>query len=376
MLTNGGSLSQGLKDFMDGTRRAYAEEKQALSEDQLKEECDADLLGAMMQNPTILQEIARELERRKAGMGAQLIQSFLETVDRILATLSRLVQKTPLAATLYADYTRKRAQVASLLADFSERYRDAQPGNVQGQDARFSLVNIEGFGLVPVAKKSEVMPKGIAQNPSALQKWIQENLNSPMPLAVGGDALADATHLARSHYGTSGNRRENVARGRGIGILPDILKLFKLDDEHRVPEKHGKANPVWENVIPFVLPIVDKGEVNGAIAYDAKITIKGVGGKQYAYDVTSLKKNPALTEFVSSHLEIFADEKPAPGAEGSYGEPFRTGQGNTDNVSPESGSSSGNVRLSIGNIWHGTSADFDAPSLHYVGTGEGTQIWT
>ena len=36
--------------------------------------------------------------------------------------------------------------------------------------------------------------------------------------------------------------------------------------------------------------------------------------------------------------------------------------------------SNGNVRLSIGNIWHGTSADFDAPSLHYVGTGEGTQM--
>ncbi len=202
---------------MDGTRRAYAEEKQALSEDQLKEECDADLLGAMMQDPTILQEIARELERRKAGMGAQLIQSFLETVDRILATLSRLVQKTPLAATLYADYTRKRAQVASLLADFSERYREAQPGEeVADEEARYSIVTdpatlkeLESGETIKVYRAAQV---------------IDGKLYPPMAAKVGGQ-LVKPIELGRWEQaderpelvGADGKFKLDKANGSAIG---------------------------------------------------------------------------------------------------------------------------------------------------------------
>lgn len=85
---------------------------------------------------------------------------------------------------------------------------------------------------------------------------------------------------------------------------------------------------MWENIIPFVLPRMENGRVAGAVAYDAKITIKGVGGRKYAYDVTGLKENPALTEFVSSRLEIFSDGKPAPVANGVSSEPPSIEQGN------------------------------------------------
>ena len=67
----------------------------------------------------------------------------LDAIDQFLAALARSgAVRTPFAERLFSDYTRKRAQVASLLADFSERYREAQPGNVQkNAEIRFDLEN-------------------------------------------------------------------------------------------------------------------------------------------------------------------------------------------------------------------------------------------
>ena len=252
MLTNGGNLSDRLKAFMDGTRRAYAEEGQALPEDKLQEECDADLLGAMMQDPTILQEIARELERRKAGMGAQLIQSFLETVDKILETLSKLVQRTPLAETLYADYTRKREQVASLLADFSERYREAQPGE-EGETrlalgGNYDLTTtpnfqawfgdwrerdiygkLHGGAIARTTKDAVEVKEGEKGVIDAAKRWVRDNIHDGAHTEIGtvnidvGSMKEDFGHTRyQNKLATLPLLKPVLENGEYLGHLPDF----------------------------------------------------------------------------------------------------------------------------------------------------------
>ena len=141
ILADGGSLSDNLKALLSSVRDAY--KGQRLGERELMEEFDADMLGHLFDDISLAQEVARELERRNAGFGRQMLQAMLDAIDQFLAALARSgAVRTPFAERLFSDYTRKRAQVASLLADFSERYRDAQPGDVRkNAEIRFDLEN-------------------------------------------------------------------------------------------------------------------------------------------------------------------------------------------------------------------------------------------
>ena len=56
------------------------------------------------------------------------------------------------------------------------------------------------------------------------------------------------------------------------------------------------------------------------------------------------------------------------GAENLGADTDENGRGRTD-------TDGGNLRLSISDIWTGSAADYDKPSLHYVGTGEGAQVY-
>ena len=92
----------------------------------------------MLNDPEMLRAFANEMERRGAGNGRTFLQSVLDALDSFIEKLASL-KEGPVSRYMQDEFARKRAQVASLLADFSERYRDAQPGEEQTEDARFLL---------------------------------------------------------------------------------------------------------------------------------------------------------------------------------------------------------------------------------------------
>ena len=380
ILADGGSLSDNLKALLSSVRDAY--KGQRLGERELMEEFDADMLGHLFDDISLAQEVARELERRNAGFGRQMLQAMLDAIDQFLAAMSKSgAVSTPFAERLFSDYTRKRGQVASLLADFSERYREAQPG----EDGETRLAIGDKFGtiraqLVPEAADTPLMVipnRGVKEAHLELAKWYNQ-LPESLVAADGakinvkpterGSILARFNHLTKQEDKNNGERElYDLDKMAWLQRMPETLKKAQAKLKDNKTNNFAYVRAYSDGGVHVVI-VGRNGEVLDTRKYDHSLVTQfpdSPGSRRDDFNSVWERENAKSPASPGKVAPVNGDS-----SSGGTSSP----QG-THNVTRKSSSSSG-TRLSIGNIWHGTSADFDAPSLHYVGTGEGTQIWT
>jgi hypothetical protein len=183
------------------------------------------------------------------------------------------------------------------------------------RDVRYSLVELPGYGQVPIVSLDEFLPKRIATNPKLLKDWLNKNLSGSYPMAEGGDASVDARHLTQ---GDEGYFRRNAIRGRVAAILPDLLKKFHAnrksqDDNYHTIEQRGNAKKqaqrrdarIWKQDIPVIVPVLNgDGSIKDIGGFSATVVVRETGSGKTAYDIVGIKDNPRLTNSLQNNREI------------------------------------------------------------------------
>ena len=167
------------------------------------------------------------------------------------------------------------------------------------------------------------------------------------------------------------------AKVSSVPILKDILGTTALGPKEAA--KH--LNKQFKNEVQFYRCNTKFGVLrhDGVAVYPCELLImeSKASGERFVYDIVKIQK-PTLT--ANDNL----DEETLRQLKGWT----RTGESATDeNIIPNSGPKSqarfsqrfnparADIRFSIGGLYTGSAADYDKPSLHYVGTGEGAQVY-
>lgn len=208
---------------------------------------------------------------------------------------------------------------------------------------------------------------------------------------------SSATALRRPNAPNTAERAGNIVIGTmnhaggflewagltGKGIYADGELLLGRHPEYFANQAEAMA------AVEFVLAAPEKAQdVSGNLAFVRK---DEESGKIFRIEIQKeargkrnhVRSAHEITEaqYEKGKVEGFPVLQPSPTefqrgtAARSYSDLVREYNSKYPNVKPDSEENPNNVRLSVENVWTGGAADYDKPSLQFVNTGEGSQVY-
>ncbi len=251
----------------------------------------------------------------------------------------------------------------------SQRFNAANP------DIRMSVARV-GRKDIALVTDIEGAAKISAKNPHSVEKYVLDHLEDNIEMLVGGTASItreSARHFAWSKVRLAEGRQLRQARARSATVIRDLISLFTADETtHQV--KAGKKGTAWRCRLPIGVPKVERGRIVGGVVYDSDVILKDDGKGKFFYDISHLKKNEALTRQLNNQAEALVGAKNT--AITQEGAGSASGASTAESIANRGEErNGGEAKFSVGRLYTGSAADYERPSLHAVGTGEGSQVY-
>jgi hypothetical protein len=165
--------------------------------------------------------------------------------------------------------------------------------------------------------------------------------------------------------------------------------LFKANEKTYEDNYHSASNQgntkrqkqrseakIWKQNIPLIVPVLDGAQnIKDIKAYNAPVVIRETTQGKKAYDILKIKENPKLAKALQNNREIVLNSL----LQSKTFQPTIANNGSEHTVAsqPEKSSPEGQEgkKYSISDLFTGSAAEYMQPSLHYVGTGEGAQVY-
>ncbi len=165
----------------------------------------------------------------------------------------------------------------------------------------------------------------------------------------------------RSRYAEKAfrNMRLRKLRGKAAQHLDELIVMSGERSEEPSRHKARERGVYYRRTVDF--GVMGHEAKRG---YTAELLTYEVGGDERLYDLVNINEKPALTDSLRrtdrGALEILSPNRAD-----------LTG----DNIPNRGEDSKGGAKFSVGRLYTGSAADYEKPSLHAVGTGEGAQVY-
>ncbi len=287
-----------------------------LSADEAVDEVIADACEMMLQDSSVLAELARE----DRTLAEKLVDFLRELMERIAKAFEGVEARSAEARAM-AEYTQELQQI------WDGALRAAIEGNVatkntaeDGGVAQYSIREIDGRVMPVIDTKNDTRKQNVAQS------YIKTLVNEENPFAtilmddqavyVGKDLPGEYTH---STYTEQLRKALRSVKMQAATNLDEMLLLAQngewrenVKDKHKVDAQNGWYRYETE----FAVPVLNaKREIDHYTVYGATLLIRNdADGRSYLYDMLDLAEKKKVISSVSStakkRSEIF-EPKPS-----------------------------------------------------------------
>ena len=346
-------------------------------------------------------------EARAAGTGADALAAREEAAARAEAegAAERRWQDSGMGV---VEYIRDMAERGEPGFDLDwETAREIERERTQGL-----LKNLEEVGLLSVARVGQEKPFVLLDRPNAIDWNSKEKVREYLTTLVGrGEvSLAESRRIrigrelpreyTRSRYAEKAFRNMRLRKLRGK-TAQHLDELIVASGERSGEQSRHKAR---EGGV-YYRRTVDFGVMGHEVkrGYTAELLTYEAGGEERLYDLVNIKEKPTLTDSLRrtdrGALEILSPNRAdltggsianrgaernggaglAPraqdGGTSAAARAAATGQGARPRAQGGTPRAQGEAKFSVGRLYTGSAADYEKPSLHAVGTGEGNQVY-
>ena len=225
-----------------------------------------------------------------------------------------------------------------------------------------------------VARVGKEKPFVLLDRPNAIDWNSKEKVREYLTTLVGrGEvSLADSRRIrigrelpreyTRSRYAEKAfrNMRLRKLRGKTAQHLDELIIASGERSGEPTRHKAREGGVYYRRTVDFGVMGHDVKR-----GYTAELLTYEVGGEEQLYDLVNIKEKPTLTDSLRrtdrGALEILSPNR----ADLTH-----------DSIANRGGEvNGGDGKFSVGRLYTGSAADYERPSLHYVGTGEGSQVY-